>query len=85
MILSLSLINLLEQLIELTETFHLLYHWFIIKDYNSGTAKIAEMKKKGKRKVLRGLHTLSKWAALPQSPHVYQPTVLLGFYGGFTM
>ena len=56
MILSLSLINLLEQLIELTETFHLLYHWIIIKDYNSGTAKIAEMKRKGKRKVLGRLH-----------------------------
>ena len=85
MILSLSLINLLEQLIELTETFHLLYHWIIIKDYNSGTAKIAEMKRKGKRKVLQGLYTLSKWATLPQSPHVYQPTVPLGFYGGFTI
>lgn len=85
MILSLSLINLLEQLIELTETFYLLYYWFIIKDYNWETAKIAEMKRKGMRKVLGGLHILSKWATLPQSPHVCQPTVPLGFYRGFTI
>ena len=43
------------------------------------------MKRKGMRKVLGGLHILSKWATLPQSPHVCQPTVPLGFYRGFTI
>ena len=67
MILSLSLINLLEQLIELTETFYLLDHWLIIKDYNSGTSKIAEMKRKGMRKML-GASMPSPIS--PQSPPV---------------
>lgn len=36
---SLCLFNLLEQLAELRETFHLLNYRFIIKEYNSGTAR----------------------------------------------
>ena len=36
---SLGSINLLEWLTELSETFHLLDYQFIIKGYNSGTAK----------------------------------------------
>ena len=36
---SLVLINLLEWLTELRETFYLLDHWFIIQGYNLGTAR----------------------------------------------
>ena len=32
-------VNLLEQLPELRETFYLLDYWFIMKEYNSGTAR----------------------------------------------
>ena len=36
---SLGSINLVEWLTELREAFPLLDHWFITKEYNSGTAK----------------------------------------------
>ena len=36
---SLGLINLLEQLTELRETFYLLEYWFIMNEYNSGMAR----------------------------------------------
>ena len=34
-----GLINVLERLTELRETFYLLDYWFIIEGYNSGTAR----------------------------------------------
>ena len=36
---SLVLISVLEQVTELRETFYLLDHWFVIRGYNSGTAR----------------------------------------------
>lgn len=48
-----SLIHLLQWLREFRETFYLRVHWFIIKGYNSGTAKCQRCTGLGKGKVWR--------------------------------
>ena len=50
--LSLGLINLLEWFTELRETFYSVDHWFIMKRYNSGTARWKRHRKQGLRKWL---------------------------------
>ena len=62
---SLGLINLLEWLTELRETFYLLDHWFIIKGYNSGTARWKRCRGQGMGKV-HGASTPSP--GMPLSP-----------------
>ena len=84
---SLSSIILPEWLTKLKETVFLPDYWFIIKGYNSGTAR----RKAAKDRVCgKGDGTSLPWAqpTLPKSPCVLQPRsslnpVLLGFYGGF--
>ena len=46
-----ALINLIEQFTELRETFYLVDHWFITKEYNSGTTKWVIGQHRGKRHV----------------------------------
>ena len=85
--LSLGLINFLEQLTELRETFHLLDYQFIIKGYSSGTTRGRQCTRQGmgKRLIPR---SLSEYTLLPKSPCVHQPRsslncILFGFYTGF--
>lgn len=68
---SLSLINLLEWLAELRETFCLLDHRFITKAYNSGTARWKKYTGQGSGKGL-GASVLSLGTSLPKSPGVHQ-------------
>ena len=63
---SLGLINLLEQLRELRETFYLLGNWLIIKGYNSGTTIWKRCIGQGKGKG-HGASKLSRYTALPKS------------------
>ncbi|KAF0875920.1 FHR5 protein, partial [Crocuta crocuta] len=69
---SLGLINLLEQLTELRETFYLLDYGFIIKGYNSGTARWKRCIGQGMGK---GHRTSMPFPAttFPTSPCIYQP------------
>ena len=67
---SLGSINLLEQLTELRETFYLLDYWFIIKGYNSGTARLKRCIGQSKGKGL-GVSTPSPSLLLPPNLHVF--------------
>ena len=88
----LGLINLLEQLVELRETFYLLDYWFIIKGYNSGYIKadnsqMEEKQRAGSRERARSFHAIPEWLS-PKASCVHQPwsspnPILLGFYGVF--
>lgn len=62
---SLGLINLLEQFTDLRKTFYLLDYWFIIKGYNSGTARWKRCTRQGMGKGYRA-SMLSKCSILPQ-------------------
>ena len=82
-----SLIHLLEQFTEFRETFYSLDHWFIMKGYNSGTARWKRHIEQGIEKGLR-MSLLPLSATRPKCPRVHQPgsslnPALLGFYGGF--
>jgi len=76
---------LLEWLTKLRETFYLLDYQFVIKGYNSRTARWKRSIGQGMEKGARIFHVL--WAAiLPESLHAHQPgnslnIVLLGSYG----
>ena len=69
---SLVLINLLEWLTKLRETFYLLDHWFIIKGYNSGRAR---WKKCMEQNIGKG-YRASRHATLSKSPCVHQQDAL---------
>lgn len=60
---SLGSINLLEQLGELRELFHLLGHWLIIKGYNSGMARWKRCRGQGgwEEVSLHGIDGLKQW------------------------
>ena len=78
---SLGLINFLEWFTELREIFYLLDYWFMIKGYNTGTARWKRCPRQGMREGQRD-------SMLPEFPHVHQtgssPNPILGcFYGGF--
>ena len=83
-----ALINLIEQFTELRETFYLVDHWFITKEYNSGTTKWVIGQHRGKRHV-----PLCSLCVYHLPPNLYTFTSLeaLGtsyywdFYGGFIM
>ena len=60
-----ALINLIEQFTELRETFYLVDHWFITKEYNSGTTKWVIGQHRGKRHV--PLCSLSVCTTCPQT------------------
>jgi len=74
MTLSLGFLNLLEQLIELRETFYLLDYWFVIKGYKSGTAR---WKSCVGQAMGRGSPMLSESVTLSQCPRIHQREALL--------
>ena len=86
MTLSLGLINLLEWLTELRETFYSLDYQFIMKGYNTRTADGRQAQgKNGERG--RCFHALSMCTILPVPSSVHQlgnspNPALLGFCGG---
>ena len=63
-------INLLERLTELRETFYSLDHWFMIKGYNSGTARWKRGIGQGVRKGHRA-STPSLGSPLPPCLHMF--------------
>ena len=65
---SFSLINLLEPLTELRETFYLLKHWFITKEYNSYTARWKRFIRQGKGK---GCGASMPSPSMPLSPDLH--------------
>ena len=72
------------------ETFYSLDQWFIIKGYNSGTARWTRDTVQGQGKECRAQSIQALWECtiLPTVPRVHQPwgslnPILLGFYGGF--
>ena len=75
----------LEQLTQFRKVFYLIDDWFIIKGYNSGTARWKRyIKQDSKWEEARGFHALSGHITLPTSPCVHQPgsslnPVLWGF------
>ena len=83
--------SLLELLPELRERVHLLDYWFIIKRYNSGTAKWKTGIEQGMWEGAQSLLTFCLWGAtLPAPPHIQQPgsslnPILWRFYGDFIM
>ena len=68
-----SLINLLEQLTELRETVYLLDYQFIIKGYNTGTAKRERFIRQGMWEGAWSFHALSGCTSLPAPPYIHQP------------
>lgn len=79
---SLGLINLLEQLTEMRETFYLLDHPLMMKGYDSGTARWERCTRQGVGK--RGGDSMLSPGVHPfPNLHVHQKPCLWGFYGGF--
>ena len=79
--LPLGLMNSIEQLPELKETFYLLHYWFVMKEGDSGTARW----KNAKGQVWRtAWHfcALSQQAMCSPTWKLSEPSSL-GFYGGF--
>ena len=73
MTLSLGSINLLVQLIKLRETFYLLDHHFIIKGYNSGTARWKRCTGQGMGKGVQSCYAPSRVMPppCPLVPHLH--------------
>ena len=80
---SLGLINLLQWLMELRETFYLLDHWFVIKGYNSGTFRGKRCTGQVMGERAQSFLALSEPATFPAPPRVNQPEALrtLSFWG----
>ena len=74
---SLGLINLLELLTNLRETFSLLDHQFIIKGYNSGAAGWESCLGRGVGEGLRASLCLSEGTTCPKSLCAHQPEISL--------
>lgn len=77
---SFGLVNLLEQLTELRETFYSLDYRFIMKGYNSRTARQKRCIGQGMGKRWRA-PMLSQMTPLSPNLHVFTSQELLGFYG----
>ena len=75
---SLGLINLLEQFIELKETFYLLDYQFTIKEYNLGTARWKRCTEQGMGKGHRASMP-SLGVSLSPHLHVFTTPELLSF------
>lgn len=69
---SLRPINLLRWPTELRDIFYLLEYWFIIKGYNSGTARWKNCIGQGIWEGAQNLHALSGHTTLPASWNVQQ-------------
>ena len=81
----LGLTNVLEQLTEFRATFYLLNYWFIIKGYNSETARWKRYTRQGMWEGRQGFHAFCRHTTLPKSPFEHQSgsspnPVILGFY-----
>lgn len=71
---SLGSVNLLEQLLEL-QTFHILDYWFIMKDYNSGTASWKRCIRAASGERVWCFHVLQACGPHPPPPvSVWSPT-----------
>lgn len=82
---SLGSINLLKQLTKLREIVYLVDHRFIIKRYNSGTARWKRFIGQGMGEGKRSFHVLSRCSILPKFPCIHQPRRYSNpvLYGGF--